>query len=60
MPAFHPFTTRFERLFANLSQTGVVGQYRLEDCIASTEKRFMGLWGPVLLLKLVNYEYKVS
>lgn len=39
-------------------KVGVEGEYRLEDCICSTDKRFMGLWGPVLLFKEFVYEYK--
>lgn len=41
-----------------MHKVGIEGEYRIEDCIGTTEKKFLGLWGPVLLVKLNNLEYK--
>jgi hypothetical protein len=38
---------------------GIPGEYRLEDCISGTENRFMGIWGPIVIPKIYNYEYKI-
>jgi hypothetical protein len=40
-----------------MHQVGIQGEYRAEDCMGPDNKKFMGLWGNVLIVKLFNYEY---
>lgn len=37
----------------------VQGEYCEEHCMSNSESRFMGLWGPVLMFKLTDYNFKV-
>jgi hypothetical protein len=40
-----------------MHRVGVKGEYRIEDCIGSTEKKFLGFWGPVVRFNMTNLEY---
>jgi hypothetical protein len=40
-------------------KVGEPTEYRIEDCISNTEKKFLGCWGPILIVNLNNYEYTV-